>query len=181
MSWLSYEFGRQDGVQEERNRNSGGGCVVCFWAMVAILTPLGVVGYFRWAWKQLLHVEPPVFAEVTVGALVVIALLAIAVDEYRKKSRHQSPRLVGKFSLPRIFVISFVGGALVSALIVAIQLAGLGVNSRPAAVAAPHRHSTLPHRSKQKALHPAALSPELHPGDVDRTSHPSNDSPWTLD
>jgi hypothetical protein len=181
MGWFSYELGRQDGVREERNRNSGGGCVVCFWAMVAILTPLGLVGYFRWAWKQLFHVEPPAFAQAIVGALVVLALLAIAVDEYRKKSRRQSPRLVGNFRLRRIVVISFVGGVLVSALIFAIQLAGLGVNSRPAAVAATHAHSTLPDRSKKKALHPAALSSEFHPGNIDRTSHPSNDSPRPLD
>jgi hypothetical protein len=62
MSWFSYELGRQDGIRQERNRRSGDGCVPCFWAMVAILLPLGVVGYFRYVWKQIFHVEPPAFS-----------------------------------------------------------------------------------------------------------------------
>ncbi|HEY1889848.1 MAG TPA: hypothetical protein VGG63_05545 [Steroidobacteraceae bacterium] len=102
--------------------------------MVAILTPLGVVGYFRWAWKQLFHVEPPAFAEAMVGALVVLALLVIAVDEFRKR-RGGRPRT---FNLRRIFMFSFAGGVLLSALIVAVELAGPGVNGHRSAIAAAH-------------------------------------------
>lgn len=146
MSWFSYELGREDGKREERNRNAGGGCVVCFWVMVAVCAPLGVAGYFHWAWKQLFHVEPPVFADVMVGALVVLALLAIAVDEYRKKRRGKSRT----FKFGRIFVITFAGGAIVGALIVAIQLAGIGVNSHhQSAAAARHVRSTHHHRSER--------------------------------
>jgi O-antigen/teichoic acid export membrane protein len=145
MSLFSYELGREDGKREERNRNSGGGCAICFWVMVAICAPLGLVGYFRWGWKQVFHVEPPAFAEVMVGALVVLALLAIAVDEYRKKRRGQSRN----FKFRRMFVITFAGGAFVGALIVAIELAGLGVNGHHSAVAATHVQSTHRHRSKR--------------------------------
>jgi hypothetical protein len=150
MGWFSYELGRQDGRREERNRNSGG-CEPCFWAMVSILTPLGVGGLFRQAWKDFFHVEPPIIADLMVVATVLVLLAIIAVDEYRRKNRVGVARLAklfGNFSLRRIFLIIVAGIVLVSVLVIAIELAGLGVDSRPPAIAAKNPHSTTPHRAK---------------------------------
>jgi hypothetical protein len=155
MGWFSYELGRQDGIREERNRNSGGGCDICFWILVAVATPFGVAGLVRRAWKDIFHVEPPIVVDVIVVASVVVLLAVIAVDESRRAKGVQLARFVrlfGRFNLRRTLVIAGAGIVLVSALLIGIELAGLGVDSRPSVRAAGNFRSTTPVQAKRHCL-----------------------------
>jgi hypothetical protein len=147
MGWFSYELGREDGKREERNRNSGG-CVICFWAMLAIGTPLGVAGFFRYAWKEFFHVEPPLIDDFMVAAIVLVFLAVIAVDEYRRK-KGLVRESVARSNL-RVMVAVVAGGAtLVLILLAGIGSSGRGVNSHSSATNAKSAKTTISHRPNQ--------------------------------